>query len=144
MTEPAVINEIRIVCDQQQGHSSKRATSLVTVFKHLGSGDESDSRNGRWSTLVKSKRVQREQTKNAGSTDTGLTLTGNDVYKSATHGRSPSEGTRSVYQIECAGCSSYPVSAREETLFGILNILRHAGIQQITLRALAARVSSKA
>lgn len=137
----AMPNEIRIVCDQTPGHSQKRPTSLITVFQHIGSDNENDDNNGRWTTHVRSKRLQRSMTAQSGSVDPGRTLTGDEVFKIDVHGMRPAKGTRSVYQIECPTCSAYPVSAREETIFAILNKLRHAGIGSITLRALAARIS---
>jgi hypothetical protein len=129
------ISEVRIICDiGGTKHSAKRPTTLVAAFQYI--------EDGRWTTRIASARLQKERTWLRGSTDVGLTLAGDEVFNLATHGMRPESGTRSVYPIRCEKCGQFSVDAREETLFAVLNTLRHAHLEQISLRALAARLDS--
>jgi len=130
------VTEIRIVCDVREGHSQRRPQSVVTVFKHIDKGG--------WTTRVESRRVQRERAAGTGSVDSGLTLVGNDVYSYKRHGARPDIATRSVYPLQCPKCHKFSVDVREDTLFSILDGLRHAGLETITLRDIATRLGRMA
>lgn len=130
------VTHIRIVCDVREGHSQRRPQSVVTVFQHIEEGG--------WTTHVDSKRVQRERTALGGSVDSGLTLVGDDVYSLSEHGTRPDRTMRAVYPLRCPKCQKFPVDATEAKLFPILDGLRHAGVDFISLRALAAKLGRMA
>lgn len=55
-----------------------------------------------------------------------------------------SQGTRRVHRLECRLCHKNPVDVREENLWRILNLMRLAGEDSVTLRELHDRLQPSA
>lgn len=128
--------EVRIVCDLRPKHSSRRPIEVITVFQHVG--------GGRWTTHLKSKRVQKARREDRGSIDPGLTLTGNDKYRVSEHGANPEAGTRAVYSLKCSRCGHFSVDLREPALFAILNACMRQQRNTLPLKELNAIVAHMA
>lgn len=136
-----------VKCYSKQ-HKHRKNGVVCAAWRYVG--------EGRWTPHITSRHLRKHLTKPQDSApDIGTTLKGDskdfDLYD-----ENATEELRSVYEIACPVCSPgimpanpwYPnkgqnIPLTEETLFKVLNGLRHAGIEEVDLGQLRTILSTK-
>lgn len=115
---------IFIFCDDPAHPRRVAVTNFVPV---------TDDDAGAWTERFTSAAAQ-------GRRESGVTLVDDALPSGYSFDPDEYRGreVRSRYQLVCRKCRRRPVTAREETLFAVLNALHGAGVSEVSLTLLAA------
>ena len=131
-------HQVFVYCDEPT-HPNRKGRVAVTNFVQIEPAGSGDTNAGRWNERRASRATERE------ASDSGTTLVDNvpwlDLPKSEQKMSFEDREVRSGYALQCRKCGPrLKVVAREETLFGILDVLAAHGVSEISLSALSRRL----